>query len=72
MYTVWPLLHNAIPQAQSHLQGDISEGVLSPVDISEDKSSHERMQSGVGASTSSKSLWGEYLQVAFLQTFFAS
>ena len=53
-------------------QGDVSEGSLSPVDISEDKSSHERMQSGDGASTSGRALWGEDLQVAFLHSLFAS
>ena len=71
MYIVWPVLHSAIPQGQNDLQGDVSEGGLSPVDISEDKSSHERMHSGDGTSTSGRALWGEDLQVPFLHPLFA-
>lgn len=45
------------------MQGDVSEGVLTPTVPSEDKGAAERATSGTETSTSGRHLWGEDLQV---------
>ena len=45
------------------VQGDVSEGTLTPVELPEQEASDGRAQSGAAAGSSSSALWGEDLQV---------
>lgn len=41
----------------------MSEGILTPVDLSQEATPDERAQSGTGATTSGRAVWGEDMQV---------
>ncbi len=45
------------------MQGDVSEGTLTPVELPEEDTSNERALSGAEAGASGAALWGEDLKV---------
>ena len=57
------MLYTAVHKILGALQGGVSEGILTPVDLSQEAAPDERAQSGTGAITSGRALWGEDMQV---------